>query len=135
MLLTLSELPPKGSLQESVLILLHMKQEEINHARIRALAQIMVDKDKGKEVFEEYMASAFPWIETVKRRTNAEQIKILNEEVKKGVIAIKGPLHQHQKIRSRLKTRVVSKQSSGGRSNEDINKFYDKLGPPIKDGR
>lgn len=104
-----------------------MKQEEINHAKIRALAQIMVNKEKGPEVFEEYMRSAFPWAETVRRRVNAEQIKVLNEEVKKGVIAIKGPLWQQQKIRSRLKTRVV-RDTPSLRSNEAMNKFYDKLG-------
>lgn len=108
-----------------------MKQEEIAHARIRALAQIMVNKEKGPEVFEEYMKSAFPWIETVKRRTNAEQIKLLQEEVKRyGAIAIKGPLWQKKAIRSRLKTVEVEKGSSS-RSTEDINKLYAKLGPVL----
>lgn len=130
MLSTLRELPRKGSLQESVLILLHMKQEEINHARIRALAQIMINKEKGPEVFEDYMKSAFPWIETVKKRTNAEQIKLLNEEVKKGAIAIKGPLWQQQRIRSRLKTRVVDRSQASARSKEKLKELYSKLGTP-----
>lgn len=126
MLSTLRELPPRGSLQESVLILLHMKHEEINHARIRALAQIMVNKEKGPEVFEEYMKSAFPWIETVKKRTNQEQIKVLLEEVNKGALSIKGPLWQ-KPIQSRLKARVVERN----RSNEEIDALYKKLGPVL----
>ena len=128
MLSTMREPPAKGSLQESVLILLHMKQEEINHARIRALAQIMLNKEKGPEVFEEYMRSAFPWIETVKKRTNEEQIKLLNEEVKRGVIVIKGALWQQKQIKSRLKTRIVERDA---RSTEDLNRLYTKLGPVL----
>lgn len=99
-----------------------MKQEEIAHARIRALAQIMVNKEKGPEVFEEYMKSAFPWIQTVRKRTNDEQIKILMDEVKKGVLQIKGALWQ-KPVQSRLKTKVIEAK----RNPVDVDKLYSKL--------
>lgn len=69
-------------------MLLAMKLETIEHARLRALAQIVIDKDKGVEAFEEYMKIAFPYLEATKRRDREEHIAILNREVQKGVLAV-----------------------------------------------
>lgn len=109
-----------------------LKKEQIEHARLRALAQAIVSKDKGKEVFEEYMNVAFPWLETAKKRERADHVRLLMDEVKKGSLGIR-PLWQDTQMRSRLRTRVVERQVPqdkpvARKSREEMNKLYDKLG-------
>ncbi len=128
MLSTLRELPPKGSIQESVLIILHFKQEEINHARLRALSQILMDKEKGIEAFEAYMKSAFPWIESSKNRDRASQIKKLQEEVNKGPMSVQ-PLWQ-KPIKSRLKAKLEVPGFSK-KEMDEANSLYKKMGRVI----
>lgn len=99
-----------------------MKMESIEHARFRALAQILVNKEKGAEAFEEYMKLAFPYLEASKRRTNAEAIKILEQEIKRGPIAVKPqtPTHLKSKIRNRIEqAKPHTKEAS---------RIYDKMG-------
>jgi hypothetical protein len=90
---------------------------------MRALAQIMLNKEKGPEVFEEYMKIAFPWIETNKRRDRGEQIKTLMEEVTRGPLNIR-PLWQ-KPVRSRLKTKVLETEPLDQKAG---NRLYEKLG-------
>lgn len=107
-----------------------LKKEQIEHARLRALAQAIIAKDKGKEVFDEYMKVAFPWLETKKRREKSDHIRVLLEEVKKGGLSIT-PLWQ-EKMRSRLKHRVVEQSKPLlPRSRAEQNKLYEKLGKVI----
>ena len=98
-----------------------LKKEQIEHARLRALAQSIVNKEKGGEVFTEYMKVAFPWLETQKKRDHSDHVRILMEEVKRGALGIR-PLWEEKKGRSRLKTKVVE------RSKTEQNKLYSKLG-------
>ena len=102
-----------------------LKKEQIEHARLRALAQAIIAKDKGKEVFDEYMKVAFPWLETQKMRDKDAHILILTEEVKKGGLSVK-PLWQ-EKMRSKLKHRVVARETAT-KTREEQNKLYEKLG-------
>jgi len=107
-----------------------LKKEQIEHARLRALAQAIIEKDKGKEVFDEYMKVAFPWLETKKSRDKEASIKILLEEVKKGGLGIK-PLWQ-EKMRSRLKHRVVEREKPvAQKSRAELDALYAKLGKVI----
>ena len=76
---TLREPPRPGSLRESLLILYVLKKEQIEHARLRTLAQALVDKEKAVEVFQEYQKTAFPWIATQKRRDKEEHVRLLLE--------------------------------------------------------
>jgi hypothetical protein len=109
-----------------------LKKEQIEHARLRALAQSIIAKEKGKEVFDEYMKVAFPWLETQKKRDHAEHIRILNDEVKKGGLAIK-PLWkgQENRMRSRLKTKVVDRTDAPRKTAEQMNQLYKKLGKVV----
>jgi len=66
-----------------------VRQEGIEHAKFRALAQLIIDQEKGIEAFEEYMKTAFPYIEGMQRRDKDHYIKILKEEVSKGPLAVK----------------------------------------------
>jgi len=86
-----------------------LKKDLIEHARLRALATSIINKEKAAEVFDEYRKEAFPWVETQQKRDRDATVKILNEEVKSGVLGIK-PLWEanaQSKVRSRLKTKVM----------------------------
>ena len=105
-----------------------LKKEQIEHARLRALAQAIVSKEKGKEVFDDYMKTAFPWLEKQKKQTHGDVIKALNAEVSRGSLGIK-PLWQ-AKTQGRHKTRTVEKAAapSTPESREKRGTFYTKLG-------
>lgn len=105
MLRTLQAPPPTGSLQEWVLISLIDKTEAIDLAKFRALAQLIVDKDKGIEAFEEYMKVAFPGFENRKQAENADMRKQLKDWTDSGAINVV-PL-QEPTARSRMKTKMV----------------------------
>jgi hypothetical protein len=107
-----------------------LKKEQIEHARLRALALAIISKDKGKEVFDDYMKVAFPWLETQKMRDRGDHVRILLDEVKKGGLSIR-PLWQETKMRSRLRTVVVNrdpKPENTAASNASKNELYSKLG-------
>lgn len=129
---TLREPPRPGSLRESLLILYVLKKEQIEHARLRTLAQALVDKEKAVEVFQEYQKTAFPWIATQKRRDKEEHIRLLLEEVKRGVLGIR-PLWEQP--RSKLKERVKASSAPPTKGSEQKqNEIYKKIGMvvPIK---
>lgn len=105
-----------------------LKKEQVEHARLRALAQAVISKDKGKEAFDEYMKVAFPWLETQKKREKSDHVQVLLEEVKKGGLSIK-PLWE-QKMRSRLKHRVLEREAPQ-KTREEQNALYAKLGKVV----
>ena len=107
-----------------------LKKEHIEHARLRALAQAIISKEKGKEVFDEYMKVAFPWIEVQKGRDKSDTIRLLMDEVKKGGLSIKPLWQQDKQIRSRMKTKVVEREA-GTKTRAEMNRLYDKLGKNI----
>lgn len=83
-----------------------MRLEEIEHARFRALSQLIVDQEKGVEAFEEYMKVAFPYLDAVKKKDRQQHIDILNKWTKSGPLKIT-PLAQ-PKMKSRMKQKYVS---------------------------
>lgn len=105
-----------------------LKKEQVEHARLRALAQAVISKDKGKEAFDEYMKVAFPWLATSKRRERDDHVKVLLEEVKKGGLGIK-PLWE-EKMRSRLKHKVIEREPVQ-KTRDEMNQLYKKLGKAI----
>lgn len=104
-------------------MLLLMKLEAVEHARFRALAQILVDKDKGQEVFDEYMKVAFPYMEASKDRGKKDAHRALEQWVKQGAFGVT-PMQQPT-MRSKLKTRMASRSSPPSR--HEINSLYNKL--------
>jgi len=102
-------------------MLLMMKLETIEHARFRALSQIIIDQEKGVEAFEEYMKLAFPYLEAVKSRDKEQLLEILHREVKRGPLLIT-PMKQPT-VTSRLRKRVEARK----RSREEQNKLYTSL--------
>jgi hypothetical protein len=123
LLQTLKAPPRKGTLRESLLIMLMAQLESIEHARFRALAQIIVDSGKGIEAFEEYMKVAFPYLEATKKKDRAKFIELLKNEVSRGPLVAR-PIPQ-PKLRSRLKQRVVAVDD---RARKRMDKIYRKIG-------
>jgi hypothetical protein len=106
-----------------------LKRDLIEHARLRALATAIINKEKAAEIFEEYRKEAFPWVETQKKREVDATTKLLLEEVKRGALGIKPLWEATKKVRSRMKTKVIeSERPLLQRSKEEVDKFYSKLG-------
>jgi hypothetical protein len=103
-------------------MLLMMKLETIDHARFRALSQIIIDQEKGIQAFEEYMKLAFPYLEAVKSRDKDKLLDVLKREVKGGPLRIK-PIKELM-LQSHLKKRVEVRK----RTREEANRLYKLLG-------
>lgn len=128
---TLREPPPVGSLREFVLTLYVLQRDRIEHARFRALAQTLVDKEKGIEAFDEYRNTHFPWLEAAKRRDKEEHVRVLMNEIKRGVIGIKPLMDKPMKSRLRGARPAPPATPGSSRRGEEL---YRKLGMviPIK---
>lgn len=110
-----------------------LKRDLIEHARFRALATAITNKDKASEIFEEYRKEAFPWVETQKNRDTQNTVRLLQEEVKRGAMGIRPLWEATKKVRSRMKTRIIEAERPdppvAQRSKEEMNKIYSKLKP------
>lgn len=126
---TMREVPRKGSLRESVLLLFIMKKEEIEYMRDLALAQVMVDKEKGIDRFNEYRKTMFPWIETAKRRDEDAHKKLLKEVVQQGPLVVRA-VHQ-PRMRSRLVQRIEQSQVPTKEVLRKQDDLYKRLGKTI----
>lgn len=105
-----------------------MKLEDIEHAKLRALAQIVMDKDKGVEAFDDYMKKAFPYLESMKNKEKSDHIQALERWVKSGPMKIT-PLTTPS-----MKSRMKSRAASGPKSKVDAKKadaLYSKLGSTL----
>jgi hypothetical protein len=121
MLLKTLRAPPRpGSLQEWVVILTMYRLEDVEHARFRALAQLIVSKEKGIEAFEDYMRIAFPALESRKKEKAEEAHKALQAWIGSGPLKVT-PL-QPPTARSRLKQRVVARMAK-----KEDNRLYKEV--------
>lgn len=106
-------------------------KERVDHAKMRALMQGIVDKDKGPEVFEEYMKMAFPWIETAKGREKTDHMKKLLAEINRGPIGVTPLPGFNKQIKSRLKERIErAKAPVPVGPPRDLKKFHEQLNQP-----
>lgn len=108
-----------------------LKRDLIEHARLRALATAIINKEKAAEIFEEYRKEAFPWVETQKKRETDSMVQILQDEVKKGAMGIRPLWEATNKIRSRMKTKVVEAEKPllpRQKTKEELANLYSKLG-------
>ncbi len=112
MLRTLQAPPQLGSLREWVIILLLNKLEDIEHARFRASAQLIVDKEAGVTAFEDYMRIAFPYLEGRKNNAKKEAHAQLMSWVKEGPMKVTPMETPGKQGKSRLKARVVARMAA-----------------------
>lgn len=124
LLQTLRNPPRAGSLQESILLLLILKRDEIEMHKTRSLLQAIVKQDAGPEAFKEFFSVAFPWVKVAKKREEGEIIKRLQDEIKRGPLAV---FAQRDTYRSRLKTKVVKREEAGPL----ISRLTSKISPAI----
>jgi len=110
-----------------------LKREQIAYAKDRALVQALIVKEKGPEAFEEFRKLAFPWVETQKGRDRESHIRILQEEIKKGVLTVTPVDGPKKAIKSRLRTRAAESESpsDGQRRGIDMKKINVKLGSVV----
>lgn len=94
--------------------------EDIEHARFRALAQIVIDKEKGVEAFEDYLKLAFPSLALRKKEREQEIHKALKAWTGAGPLKVT-PLSVPTG-RSRMKMRVAKVTDD-----ERSNRFYQRL--------
>jgi hypothetical protein len=121
MLLKTMRAPPRvGSLQEWVIILTMYRLEDVEHARFRALAQLIVSKEKGIEAFEDYMRLAFPALESRKKEKADDAKKALHAWVGSGPLKVT-PLAMPT-AHSRLKQRVAARLAK-----REDNQLYDEV--------
>jgi len=103
-----------------------MKLETIEHARFRAISQIIIDKDKGVTAFEEYMKLAFPYLEATKNKDRQDNIARLKEWVDRGPFAVK-PL-QVPNLKSRI---AAAKNRMAPPKQANEGQLYKKMGRSI----
>lgn len=87
--------------------------ESIEHARFRALAQIMLvsgaeDQSAGTEAFDEYMRAAFPNLASKKGRKQEEMMKALKEWTSLGPLGITPMATPTVKGKSKMVSRISS---------------------------
>jgi hypothetical protein len=105
-----------------------LKKEHVEHARLRALAQAIIQPDKGVGAFDDYQKVAFPWLATQKKRDADAHIRLLHDEVARGALAIR-PLWENKPMRSRLKTKLVdAREPKSTRTPGEMDALYAKLG-------
>jgi len=108
---TLRKPPPRGSVRESVLRLLVMHKEEAEHAKFRALAQLLIDKEAGAKAFEEYFDIAFPHIKKELQEQDMSLAKLLQNEVSRGGLAVH-KVGSTKRVRSRLKVKYNKRSAA-----------------------
>lgn len=106
-----------------MLTLLVVKRETIEHARFRALAQIVIDKEKGIEAFEEYMKIAFPYLEATKKKERRDHIQHLQREVSRGAMTVR-PV-QAPTFKSRV---AAARARSTPQSRAEERRVYRRMG-------
>jgi hypothetical protein len=88
--------------------LLLNRLEDIEHARLRSVVQVLVNKEEGAKAFEDYMKVAFPYLEGRKKQEKEDARESLMRWVKSGPMTVT-PMQEPKKMKSRMKERVVSR--------------------------
>jgi hypothetical protein len=102
-----------------------IKKEEIEHSKYTALAQLLVDKEEGMKAFEEYFKTAFPFIETEKKRESKHYADILSKEVARGPLMVK-KTGSDKMVSSRMKRKYDDSTRALA------NKVLTKVGSPMR---
>jgi hypothetical protein len=123
--------PEKDSPREVALTYLIIRLEDIEHSKLRAVAQLILQPDKGKEAFDDYMKTAFPYL-TVAHARDKDAIQAqLAEEVARGplhVSALAKPADE-KKVNARRVTRAQydAEQAAPARDATDMSRIYSRL--------
>jgi hypothetical protein len=104
-------------------------RERIDHAKIRAVVQVIIDKDKGVDVFEEYMKTAFPWIANATKREKDHFIKMLRDEIQRtnGLLKVTQSPDNRKQVRSRLNERIQQAAPKPSGPVRDTGALYSRM--------
>ena len=110
---TLKQPPPSGSLQEYVLLLYLDRVEDIEHAKFRALAQMVLtigaeNQESGIKAFEDYMNKAFPNLRTKTKKKHDQMMDVLKNWVSQGPLAVKPLGNPDAKARSKMVKHITT---------------------------
>lgn len=110
------------------------RKGQIEHSKLRALAQVVIDPKAGIDVFKEYMDIAFPWLEKKKANQNKTAIELMMAAIKGGPLAVKEM--QQVQVRSRLKQKV-ERPPALPPTTETSRRISERLGSsiPLRGGR
>ena len=108
------------------MLLYILKKEEIEYSKELAMAQILIDKEKGLEQFEKYRKKMFPWVDTAKTREKDLHKKILMDAIKQGPLSIQ-PI-QTAKVTSRLVRRKQAEAPEAPVDKKKLDQLYSRLG-------
>jgi hypothetical protein len=100
-------------------MMLHDRLEDIEHARFRALAQLLIDKTEGAKAFEAYIKIAFPSAEQRKKQQDQNLKKILFDWTSRGPLKVT-PIAE-PRATSKMKSRAVRVQ------NDLADRVYNKV--------
>lgn len=131
LLKTLRDPPRPGSPREWALRNLVLRQEEIEFAKTRAIAQLLLSKEQGKEAFDAYMSLALPFVDVAKRAVDDEMKKALAREVKRGGMRVRA-FGDKQKKKANV-NRVTAPDPNG--NNKEMGRLYKKLGDRVGTGK
>lgn len=128
MLLRTLQAPPKpGSLQEWICLLVMDRLEDVEHARFRALAQMVLEigaeeRDQGVEAFDQYLSKAFPGRENKERKKKEQVMDMLKWWVNSGPLNVKPMPGFVKEGKSRMVRRIQNIEKG------DRSKLYSGLG-------
>lgn len=94
------------------MILVLDRLEDTEHARFRALSQLIVDKEEGIKAFEDYIKVAFPSHASRKKEEASEAAKALRDWVKVGQLKVT-PMEPTGPAKKRAKTRRMEVRRGG----------------------
>jgi len=131
---TLRSPPEKDSLREVALTYFLQVRDDIEHAKLRASVQALIDPSKAKEAFDDYMRIAFPYLETVKQRDKNTLLEVLSQEVAKGGLTVT-EIDTGKRKKAVAVTTVSREEYNKARqadvtnnmSQQDMNKIYSRL--------
>jgi hypothetical protein len=114
MLATMSEPPPRGSLQESVLQVLLVRLDQVDYAKTRALVTAIINAskegiDETQKELDAYRDLQFPYYKNIQKTERSDHIKRLQQEVARGPLVVTAM--PEKRMKSKLKTRVVERMT------------------------
>lgn len=125
-------MPGKGTLREAVLIAFVQRTQDVEHAKLRALAQIIIDPKQGIEAFNDYLKAAYPHLEVDKNNQKKSHIEAMMAEIKRGPMQVKA--QGEVRVRSRLKTKHIERESVPVGPSRDTSSLSRRLGASIPVG-
>ena len=101
----MTELPPRGSVREALMISIRLRRDVQDLYRTYVLVQAVRDKSEAgepsQEAFNKFKESIMPFVGDTTRRADEEVVKRLGEEVARGPLNVRRVM-ETPKIRSRL---------------------------------